>query len=338
MIGINIIPKNPAMPDNISVNRKKPGERRKVMVIFGNCHFQEIQRNIIQYNEIRRSYLPHYICINSYLDIGRSLTDKTYFIDEHIKLFKNADILIYQNIETDRGFLNNKEVYKLIPSNCIKIKIPHYACNIYHYSLYEEPFFNDMKNEVNKIKNIKDKVKHIKNYIDKLNNKTYDTNKFDTFIKKSIEKFKLKDSYSDVSMYNFFINNYKKYQLFNLGWYPSSIFIYVLSKKILEKLNIYQNLPFYQMISNRTSLPIYFSQHTNYPMFDYWYKYNNFTFQNKFFWDLGSEMKDYEFYYLNIDICNRFEEDKAFKGVVFIRSKFDVLQEVNKLRKLINNN
>ena len=37
------------IPDNISVNRKKPGERRKVMVIFGNCHFQEIQRNLQEF-------------------------------------------------------------------------------------------------------------------------------------------------------------------------------------------------------------------------------------------------------------------------------------------------
>ena len=46
-------------------------------------------------------------------------------------------------------------------------------------------------------------------------------------------------------------------------------------------------------------------------------------------------MKDYEFYYLQIDICNRFGKDKAFQNVVFIRSKFNGLEEVKKLRNLI---
>ena len=91
------------------------------------------------------------------------------------------------------------------------------------------------------------------------------------------------------------------------------------------------------MINNRTVYPRYFSQHTNYPIFNYWYKYNNFTFKNQYVWELEIPMKDYEFYYLQIDICNRFTEDNAFKGVVFIRSKFNGLQEINKLRKIINN-
>ena len=40
MLGINIIP-----------IKYKPNPK-KILVIFGNCHFQEIQRNIIQYQEI----------------------------------------------------------------------------------------------------------------------------------------------------------------------------------------------------------------------------------------------------------------------------------------------
>ena len=110
--------------------KKRAGIHTKNIVIFGNCHFQEIQRNIIQYKTIRAYYLPHYISINSYVDLNASLLGRTYFTDTHINLFKNADILIYQNIETDRGFLNNKEVEKLIPKNCIKIKVCHYIYNL----------------------------------------------------------------------------------------------------------------------------------------------------------------------------------------------------------------
>ncbi len=308
---------------------------KKNLVIFGNCHFQEIQRNIIQYEEIKRNYLPYYISINSYVDANASLRDKTYFTNEHVELFKKADILIYQNIESDRGFLNNKEVHKLIKPNCIKIKIPHYRSSIYHYSWYEEPYFDKLKEEVDKITAIKEKIQYIKKYIVDINNKKYDTKKLNEFIDKQLIDFKKVDSYSDISMYDYFINNYKKIQLINGRSYPSSYFIFILSKKILEKLNIHQNLSFYQMIQSRTSYPRYFSQHTNYPLFDYWYKYNNFTFKNQYYWDLEVPMKDYEFYYLQILICNTFGVEKTFQNVVFIRSKFNGLEEVKKLRNLI---
>ena len=48
-------------------------------------------------------------------------------------------------------------------------------------------------------------------------------------------------------------------------------------------------------------------------------------------------MKDYEFYYLQIDIYNRFGKEKIFNNTVFIRSKFNGLDEVKKLRDIINN-
>ena len=46
-------------------------------------------------------------------------------------------------------------------------------------------------------------------------------------------------------------------------------------------------------------------------------------------------MKDYEFYYLQIDIYNKFGKDKTFENVLFIRDKFNGLEEVKKLRNLI---
>ena len=60
--------------------------KHKIMVIFGNCHFQEIRRNIIYYQEIRNNYLPYLISINSYVGEGTSLCDQSYFIKEHIEL------------------------------------------------------------------------------------------------------------------------------------------------------------------------------------------------------------------------------------------------------------
>ena len=322
MLGITIIPKKYRIP------------AKKIMVIFGNCHFQEIQRNIIQYQQIKNNYLPHYICINSYF---QSLKDKQYFIPEHIDLFKKADILIYQHIETDRGFLNNSEVEKLIPRNCIRIKIPHYRSSIYHYSWYETPYFEEMKQLVNKEETVNQKIKCIKDFIKNINETIQDTNLFDKFITKEITNFKKVDSYSDVSMYDYFLSNWKQIRMFNGRSYPTSYFIFILSKKILEKINIYQNLSFTQMINNRTTYPRYFAQNTNYPLFDFWYNYNKFTFKNQYYWELEIPMKDYEFYYLQIDICNKLGENNAFANIWLAREKFNALEEVKKLRNIINN-
>jgi hypothetical protein len=324
MIGLDFIP------------QRYKSNTKKIMVIFGNCHFQEIQRNIIQYQKIRNNYLPYYICLLSYFP-GSSLEKETYFIDEHITLFKNADILIYQNIENDRGFLNNKEVEKLIPKDCIRIKIPHYRSSIYHYSFYETPYFEEMKQLVDKEETVNQKITCIKDFIKNINETTQDTNSFDEFITKEITHFKKINSYSDINMYDFFISNWKNIKMFNGRSYPTSQFVFILSKKILEKLNIYQNLSFTQMINNRTVCPRYFSQNSDYPLFDFWYNYNKFTFNKQYYWELEIPMKDYEFYYLQIDIYNRFGKDKIFNDVVFIRSKFNGLDEVKKLRDTINN-
>ena len=48
-------------------------------------------------------------------------------------------------------------------------------------------------------------------------------------------------------------------------------------------------------------------------------------------------MKDYEFYYLQIDICNKLGENNAFANIWLAREKFNALEEVKKLRNIINN-
>ncbi len=320
----------------------KHSRKKKKLVLFGNCHFNEIRRNIIQYTEIKQNYLPYYICINNYIGYGdvangkkSSLQDKTYFTDEHLNLLKTADIFIYQNIETNRGFLNNKEVLKYIKKSCIKIKIPHYRSSIYHYNHYKKPYFKDLKEKTNKITNNKEKLIFIKNYITNINNKSYDKKDLDNFINEQLSHFKKIDNYSDVSMYNFFINNWKKIQLINGRSYPTSYFMFILSKKILEKINIYQNLSLTKMIQNRILIPKYFGEFSNIPIFNFWYNYNNFSFKNQYYWYTHIPMTDYEFYYLQIKISNKLGDKYSFNEVVWIdEKKLNILEEINLIRNI----
>ena len=59
-----------------------------------------------------------------------------------------------------------------------------------------------------------------------------------------------------------------------------------------------ENLTFETMINNRTVYPRHFSRNSDFPLLDFWYNYNNFTFNKQYYWELEIPMKDYEFYYL----------------------------------------
>ena len=327
MLGINIIPEKYKIPAK---------KKKKIIIIFGNCHFQEIQRNIIQYQEIKKNYLPHYICINSYVGEG-SLKDKQNFTTEHITLFKKADILIYQHIETDRGFLNHKEVEKIVPNDCIRIKIPHYRTSIYHYSWYENSYFEKMKELIDKKETVNEKITCIKDFIKNINDISHDNELFHKFITREMNYFKKINNYSDIDMYEFFTSNWKNIKLFMERSYPSSYFIFILTKKILEKINVFENLSFETMINNRTTYPRYFAQNTDIPIFDFWYNFNKFTFNNQYYWEMEIPMKDYEFYYLQYLICNNLGINNAFANVWLIRDEFNTLEELKKLRDVINN-
>jgi len=53
-----------------------------------------------------------------------------------------------------------------------------------------------------------------------------------------LEKIKEIDSYSDIKMYNFVLNNYKKIKLFENHSHPREYFYFIMVEKILKKLNI----------------------------------------------------------------------------------------------------
>ena len=48
-------------------------------------------------------------------------------------------------------------------------------------------------------------------------------------------------------------------------------------------------------------------------------------------------MEDYEFYYLQYLICNKHGSDCSFANIWMIRAEFNTLEELKKLRDVINN-
>ena len=131
----------------------------------------------------------------------------------------NADILILQVIETDRGFLNNSEVIKFCRSDCKVIKIPHYRNSIYEYKCIENKinkydlFGGSSRNGENswnlpkKIKdlnNIDETKKIIQNEIDIMNNFKYDEDDMFKSMNYKINEFEKIDSLSDIKMLDYF--------------------------------------------------------------------------------------------------------------------------------------
>ena len=90
-------------------------------------------------------------------------------------------------------------------------------------------------------------------------------------------------------MFNYFIENYKKYRLFQGRSYPSSHFFYELTNKILSLLNIKINDVFKDS---------HFALNTSKPIPEYWHKINGFLFDNTFHIKENIAITEYEWFYL----------------------------------------
>ena len=92
---------------------------------------------LIYNKNFKKDFNIKFIRLNEYVVKNKKFVNNTTLDSKHIMALNNADILILQVIETDRGFLNNSEVIKFCGSYCKVIKIPHYRNSIYEYKYIE---------------------------------------------------------------------------------------------------------------------------------------------------------------------------------------------------------
>ena len=154
----------------------------KNCVIFFDCHGSEINKYLFMNKNFIKDFNIKFISLNDYVGKNRK-----FFDDKHIMLIENADILILQVIEKDRGFLNNSEVIKFCNSDCKVIKIPHYRNSIYEYKCIENKINKyclglnsngenswNLPKKIKDLNNINKTKKIIQNEIDIMNNFKYD--------------------------------------------------------------------------------------------------------------------------------------------------------------------
>ena len=288
-------------------------------IIFMDCHGNEIYKNLYDNINFINDFNVKIISLNNYVVRDSCKFNNTKLADEDIIIIKNADILILQVIESDRGFLNNNEVIKFCKSKCKVIKIPHYRNSIYQYKCIENKInkydlinnFGDFQSKIKDINNIDETKEIIQNEIDIMNNFPYDKVEMLKIIKFKINEFNQIDDLSDIKMLDYYNKNYKKYMLFMGRSYPSSRFFYELTNRLLITLNYNPNNKF---------IDTNFAQNTSEPIPDYWYKFCNFSFDNIFYIYGNIPITEYEWYYIlllskNINICDK-EENLNFLKII----------------------
>jgi hypothetical protein len=192
--------------------------------------------------------------------------------------------------------LNNENVIKYCKSDCIIIKIPHYRNSIYEYKTLEtfDNKYSLIKNwslpkKVKNMDNIDETISIIKNEVEIMNTYNYDKEDMKKVFQGKLDEFMEIDKLSDIKMNDYFYNNYKLHKLFQSRSYPSSIFFYELSNRILKKLNIKINEKF---------VDLHFAENTYELLPKYWYDYCNFKFDYKHYMCGHIEVKDYEWFYI----------------------------------------
>lgn len=231
----------------------------KSIVIFFDCHGEVIKQYLELNKELINKYKISFVKLNNYVVKDACYINNNQFAENDIQVIKNADVLILQVIEKDRGFLNNHEVIKFCKINCEIIKIPHYRNSIYFYKClkgynnkYQLLYHYNLEKEVD-INNINKTLNLIKKEIEIMENFDYDKNDMEETFNKSFNEFQEIDKLSDIKMFDFYKNNFKKSRLFMGRSYPSSIFFFELTNLILEKLYIVRNEKF---------VDLYFAENT----------------------------------------------------------------------------
>lgn len=258
---------------------KVHSHKMKNCVIFFDCHGMEINNYLCMNKNFKKDFNINIISLNNYVIKNNKFFDNTKLDDKHIMLIENADILILQVIEKNRGFLNNSEVIKFCNSDCKVIKIPHYRNSIYEYKCIE--------NKINK----------------------YDEDEMFKSMNYKINEFEKIDSLSDIKMLDYFNNNLKKYRLFQGRSYPSSIFFFELTNRILYTLDYEHNVIFEDL---------YFAQNTGEPIPEYWYNFCKFSFDNTYYTFGNLPITECEWYYIlllsnNLNIVTKEENLKYLK-------------------------
>ena len=217
------------------------------IVLYMNCHANEIQHYMHLHDKFKDS---KFTIMSSYGSINRAKTigdggDLIVF-NEYKSVIEECDIFIYNPISELQGFWYYKNILKYLKNDVITIKIPYYRSGIYLYGSQDGKTHGGIKpcNNLFRIGLSGILIKfffannehNMEMFVQLMNNITEERKEY---IKKKVDGdlqlFKeLNEQKSDINMFDFFQNNYTKYQLFLNYDHPSSFFFKELVQRMLD--------------------------------------------------------------------------------------------------------
>jgi hypothetical protein len=207
----------------------------KNIVFYTNCH-GTIIKNMLEKHISTKDKINIKIFYN-YENLHKKKIDNL-----HRKILSECDIFIYQPFNKNYIYTeyNISNVKKLLKKNTLVIKINYYRFRAFWYNCNYIPFQKFEKYNFQKQYGLHNSFVNFKNINNKnlinqkINNIDISKNVILKIFNQDLEKLKFIDKNSDVNMYDFFINNYKKYRLFHDQFHPTNIFIYEIFRQLVK--------------------------------------------------------------------------------------------------------
>ena len=220
------------------------------IVFYMNCHYYSLKK-YFDYQNIETQYISTYGNIFQYKNKITPDSVKQGIIN----LLKNVDVLIYNPLNDKYGFWSSNNFINNLKENCLKIKIPYMRTNLYNLGnrYYDLSKFSGKDHKyINFYNIILEVLEHFINNHNEPNEKNihFLIDYYDNFLKdesniKMIEKhftYSLKelkkyDMNSDIPMYDFVEENFKKHKLFLNYDHPSILYFGELFKRIMKLIS-----------------------------------------------------------------------------------------------------
>jgi hypothetical protein len=195
----------------------------RIISLYMNCHAEEIIRYLKTIKQLESCIFYHLI---TYELINKDISDDKF--KKITSIINSSEIIIYNPVKEEHKIWYYKNILKYKNKNSQTIQIPftrfngywiksmkisHSHKNMFHYGLPSSMLDLFIKDNISK-----NTLKHK--------------------IKKDLEYVKTLYEQSDINMYNFIFNNYKKTKLFLNYEHPTTLFFKELTLKILDKIGI----------------------------------------------------------------------------------------------------
>lgn len=214
-------------------------KNKKLLVAYGNCQINDYYKCMSRTSDFCDKYDCAYF---KYMEYPRWKEDRLEF------LLRNCDVLLYIKDTFDKRFRNCFEYVKKYNESCMTIGIPAYSFRGYFpqsnphiqakakYDIISEAF-NTFHREDTYINSLLEKGVSVETIISHLSDYNFiPENEIKKNNELSLLQIKNMDRLSDVSIYDFVVNNYKDIRLFKDPVHFSDVLVFHIVKQLLKKL------------------------------------------------------------------------------------------------------